>query len=346
MSKENQFYTYLLLDPRKRGRYTYEGLNFCLLYEPFYVGKGKGERLNNHTSNRELNRKCIKTSKIKKLLKENLEPISFKIKVNLLEEKAFEEETKIIILIGRKDLGLGTLTNMTNGGEGASGYVPTEESKKKHSERMKKRTGWTHTEETKQKMSLSGKGKPSELKGKIYTEEEKAVLYETRRNKPKSKDHNRKNGEGVRRYLNSEKGRNNEKERLRKQKESLKKTNDLKRKELDKRDPVITHICEMDGCQNELSIRESEHKLRYEKYGKYVCKSKESNCSWKCNNPSNTKIIFRDKEYPSLIDASRDNNITVCILKYLKKHGLEYASDEEIEIFRSKRRKGWENRNA
>jgi hypothetical protein len=35
------FYNYIYLDPRKPGRYTFKNLNFSLLFEPFYVGKGK-----------------------------------------------------------------------------------------------------------------------------------------------------------------------------------------------------------------------------------------------------------------------------------------------------------------
>lgn len=201
MSTKPIFYTYLLLDPRKQGQYSYEGLNFSLLYEPFYVGKGKGNRIKNHTSNRELNRNCLKTGKIKKLLKKNLEPLSIKISSDLHEEIAFKEESILIMGIGRMDMGLGSLCNMTNGGEGSSGYRPSEESKKKHSELMKKRVGWNHSEETKKKMSLAQKGKPSPLKDRKYSEEEKAIIYDSRRGKPKSEEHNRKNSEGVKRAI-------------------------------------------------------------------------------------------------------------------------------------------------
>jgi hypothetical protein len=42
-------------------------------------------------------------------------------------EQACEKEKEFITLYGRKDLGLGTLTNLTNGGEGILGYKNTPE---------------------------------------------------------------------------------------------------------------------------------------------------------------------------------------------------------------------------
>ena len=41
-----EFYVYIYLDPRKPGKYTYEDL--CFLYEPFYIGKGKNNRIDGH----------------------------------------------------------------------------------------------------------------------------------------------------------------------------------------------------------------------------------------------------------------------------------------------------------
>lgn len=75
-----------------------------------------------------------------------------------------EKEKEFIKIYGRYDLGLGTLVNFTNGGEGALGYKHTEIHKFKISSLMKLRTGenstWLgkkHTEETKVKIGEKSK---------------------------------------------------------------------------------------------------------------------------------------------------------------------------------------------
>jgi NUMOD3 motif-containing protein len=52
------------------------------------------------------------------------------------EEYAFELEALLISLLGRVDLGTGTLRNRTSGGEGASGYKHTEQAKLRISQRL------------------------------------------------------------------------------------------------------------------------------------------------------------------------------------------------------------------
>lgn len=71
-------------------------------------------------------------------------------------EKAKEFEKSLIFLYGRRDLGKGTLVNMTDGGEGCLGRKVTfsEEHKAKLREARK---NYTHSEETKRKMSETNK---------------------------------------------------------------------------------------------------------------------------------------------------------------------------------------------
>jgi hypothetical protein len=54
------------------------------------------------------------------------------------ESEALEMEKWWIAFWGRKDIQTGTLRNLTNGGEGISGYVATEEVRKKYSVNAKK----------------------------------------------------------------------------------------------------------------------------------------------------------------------------------------------------------------
>ena len=116
----NNYYIYIYLDPRKIGRYCYEDV--CFLFEPIYVGKGKNGRYK-----RIYGRNPIFKNKINKIKRLEIEPIIFKLYETLSEQQSFELETKLIKGVGRIDLGTGPLVNMTNGGEGTSGYKHTED---------------------------------------------------------------------------------------------------------------------------------------------------------------------------------------------------------------------------
>jgi hypothetical protein len=41
-----RYYVYIYLDPRKKGFYKYGKLNFQ--FQPFYIGKGNGNRMYDH----------------------------------------------------------------------------------------------------------------------------------------------------------------------------------------------------------------------------------------------------------------------------------------------------------
>lgn len=129
MTENNIFYVYVYMDPTKPGNFIYDDLK--LNYEPFYVGKGRGNRYKMHiidakwrqkTKKRKLSHMHNKILKIQN-------PIILKIKENLLEKDAFEIEKKYILLIGRYDIGNGPLCNMSNGGDGQSGRIPWNKNK-------------------------------------------------------------------------------------------------------------------------------------------------------------------------------------------------------------------------
>ena len=102
----NDFYTYAYLREDRT---------------PYYIGKGKGNRI--HSTNR-----IYKAPKDKSRI--------IFLKQNLTEEEAFKHEKYMIAVLGRKDNGTGILRNMTDGGDGVSGWVPSEEFRKKAKERM------------------------------------------------------------------------------------------------------------------------------------------------------------------------------------------------------------------
>jgi hypothetical protein len=107
---------------------------------PYYIGKGKGNRLYKRGS-----RVFAPPPKNRIIF----------LKENLTEQEAFKHEIYMIAVFGRKDLGTGILHNKTDGGDGVSGakLPKTEEHKKKISSSHigKKRTPFG--EEWKQKIS-------------------------------------------------------------------------------------------------------------------------------------------------------------------------------------------------
>lgn len=117
------YYVYVYLDPRKPGRYCYDDLEVCFLYEPFYVGKGKGARYKSHLDPFNLKSRfnTHKTGKIKRILNEGHDLLKFiDIPFNSLsEDDALELEKKVIQTIGRSDLNEGPLTNQCDGGVGS-----------------------------------------------------------------------------------------------------------------------------------------------------------------------------------------------------------------------------------
>jgi len=105
---------------------------------PYYIGKGRGNRAwAPHT-------KCAaQRPKDKSRI--------ILLKQNLSEAEAFRHEEYLIAILGRKDLGTGLLRNMTNGGEGSSGFSSEviEKIRKARQSQPCPRKNSAHSEETK-----------------------------------------------------------------------------------------------------------------------------------------------------------------------------------------------------
>ncbi len=135
--------------------------------EPFYIGIGKSlERAFSIKSRNKYWQSIYKITSIEvEILFENL----------TLEE-AFEKEVEFIKIYGRKDLGLGTLVNMTDGGYGTVNHSPevlksisTKLSGRKIPKNSAKksaisRTGLKRNQTTKDRISAKLKNKPKSPK--------------------------------------------------------------------------------------------------------------------------------------------------------------------------------------
>lgn len=128
----HKYYVYAILDPRKNIAYNYLHINFT--YQPFYIGYGQKNRINDHLSKRELKQKSLKNNKIKSIIKDGFKPIFIKLVENLTFEAANELEIDLIKHFGRINLKTGCLSNLTDGGGGVKQIILTESMLLKRSE--------------------------------------------------------------------------------------------------------------------------------------------------------------------------------------------------------------------
>lgn len=158
------YYVYVLLDTSKPGDYKYG--NYSFNYEPFYVGKGKGNRIKNTL----YDKSPFKKNKISKLKENKTEIIHFKIFDNISNELSIKKEIEIISIIGRRDLKKGPLVNTTDGGDGRLNSKHSDEVRKKISKNRKgKGVGWKHTEKTLINMSKNQSGEGNGFYGKRHS---------------------------------------------------------------------------------------------------------------------------------------------------------------------------------
>lgn len=146
--------------------------------EIFYIGIGKTEKRAYSKHNRNKHWKNI------------VNKVGHKVEIITTcdtREEACQIEQYLIKYYGRRDLGFGSLVNLTDGGEGVLGLTPMKG--KKHSDETKSKIslahkGRKHTEEARLNMSLAHKGKPSPRKGKKHSKEAKSKMSKTRKGMP------------------------------------------------------------------------------------------------------------------------------------------------------------------
>lgn len=110
------FYVYIYRDPSRRN-------------EPIYVGKGCGLRAYDHLTRKDAH---PFTHRLQLMKRNGIEPIINVVDMTS-EALAHQCEIDTIARFGRKDLGRGPVLNMTDGGEGTSGCIPSPETRQKQS---------------------------------------------------------------------------------------------------------------------------------------------------------------------------------------------------------------------
>lgn len=176
-----KYYNYIYLDPRKPAKLTIEEFGISLLFEPYYIGKGSGDRLFSHLYEKGITRK---NTLIKHLQNNGYDIKSFIIKIceYIDEVESFDNEINLIKHFGRKDINSGILLNGTDGGDGPSGRIPWNKGKVGLQESWIK--GKTQSLETKEKISKSKKG---QFKGVVKSLEHKEKISNALKGHKRSK---------------------------------------------------------------------------------------------------------------------------------------------------------------
>lgn len=213
-------YIYIYLNPMKPGKYCYDKIGLCFLFEPFYVGKGTGNRLYKHlTEKRIVN--PHKTRTIEVIKSNGFLPIIIKLIENNDNTVLNKMEQIFISTIGRSNKSEGPLTNITPGGDSG----PEENTflkGKTYEEAYGENAGVIKRKCVDERMKKSGyaKGEKHHYYGEKRTEEVKQKISKTKKER---KCHEKEKNPmfGKKGKLNPNYGRKLTPEQKIKQKESL-----------------------------------------------------------------------------------------------------------------------------
>jgi len=181
--RDKRFCVYIYRDPRPRKR-----------REPIYVGKGLTERRPDEHWNNSNSPNPFFSRVLEKIRTAGLQPIIEFIAFFENETEAFALEIALIKKFGRRDLGRGTLCNMTDGGDGVTGPRSrpprwTEEHREERSRFLtalnKSRAGIPHTPEHNAKISAGGRGIPKSESWKAKQSVNQRGVPETEETKAK-----------------------------------------------------------------------------------------------------------------------------------------------------------------
>ncbi len=122
-----KYYVYAYLDSKLEENILFNDIIFK--HKPIYIGKGQNNRMLEHFKDRKRLNTYFYNKLNKMILEENI-PIVIKLKEFEDEKEAIQMEIDLIRFLGKKKNG-GLLYNTTDGGDGLSGYIFTDEVKEK-----------------------------------------------------------------------------------------------------------------------------------------------------------------------------------------------------------------------